>query len=560
MRATALRRAAPPAGEDPAPRPQIVVIGRESVGKSQLVASLTRRRPYVANYRGSTVSCECYPFDDLDIIDTPGILYRSDSDTTRAAIARISTADIVVMVVKGTSIDRDLAMLMPLARGHRAAIVVTYRDKLAGTPEIFARLDALGRSSGLPIECVDARRLSDARRRAIVERVRAAQPVYTERPLLRIGWQASEGPPWGPAARLFAGVGLVIPAVVAVTVANDVAAFLDSPMQDLLRPVAARLTTLPAPLADVFAGRYGLVTMGPLMLVWALPTVVLYALLLGAYKASGLLDVLTIAIDPAIRPFGLSGRDLVRVLMGFGCNVPAVVSSRACSGCARDGCIAAIAFGSACSYQMGATLAVFAAAGKSGLAVPYLLYLVTTTLLYTRLVSTPAARSAANALTVDRHVFLQLPHLSAIWHESEMTLRHFLKKAMPIFLLIALIASLLDWAGVIGRAGAVIGPAMALFNLPPAAVLPVLLASIRKDGILLLGEPGAVAAFNSGQLLTATYLAGVLLPCLVTAITIARERSLVFALRLVARQVAAAVVFTLILAWTAAVVIRLQGA
>ena len=33
------------------------------------------------------------------------------------------------------------------------------------------------------------------------------------------------------------------------------------------------------------------------MFVWALPTVVAYALLFGAYKASGLLDVLTIAID-----------------------------------------------------------------------------------------------------------------------------------------------------------------------------------------------------------------------------------------------------------------------
>lgn len=59
-------------------------------------------------------------------------------------------------------------------------------------------------------------------------------------------------------------------------------------------------------------------------------------------------------LHPLLRPFGLSGRDLVRVMMGFGCNVPAVISTRSCSGCTRQTCISAIAFGSACSYQIAA--------------------------------------------------------------------------------------------------------------------------------------------------------------------------------------------------------------
>jgi Fe2+ transport system protein B len=45
-----------------------------------------------------------------------------------------------------------------------------------------------------------------------------------------------------------------------------------------------------------------------------------------------------------------------------GCNVPAVISTRGCSSCSRGTCISAIAFGSACSYQFGATLGVFSAA------------------------------------------------------------------------------------------------------------------------------------------------------------------------------------------------------
>ena len=37
---------------------------------------------------------------------------------------------------------------------------------------------------------------------------------------------------------------------------------------------------------------------------------------------SGLVTRMTVALHPTMRPVGLTGRDLVRVVMGFGCNVP----------------------------------------------------------------------------------------------------------------------------------------------------------------------------------------------------------------------------------------------
>ena len=63
----------------------------------------------------------------------------------------------------------------------------------------------------------------------------------------------------------------------------------------------------------------------------------------------------------------------------------------------------------------------------------------------------------------------------------------------------------------------------------------MVLASVRKDGILWPAEPGFAADLSAVQLLTAVYLAGVLLPRLVTCLTIAREQGRAFALRLVGR-------------------------
>ena len=97
---------------------------------------------------------------------------------------------------------------------------------------------------------------------------------------------------------------------------------------------------------------------------------------------------------------------------------------------------------------------------------------------------------------------------------------------------------------------------MAVFRLPPEAALAVILASVRKGGILLMAQPGVAASLGAVQLLTAVYLASVLLPWLVTCLTIARAQSRAFTLRLVGRQVVAATGFSALLAWGGADRIR----
>ena len=129
--------------------------------------------------------------------------------------------------------------------------------------------------------------------------------------------------------------------------------------------------------------------------------------------------------------------------------------------------------------------------------------------------------------------------------------------AIPIFLVITVIASVLNWLGAIPQGSAsqcaplanIINPLMEWFNLPPEASLPIVLASIRKDGLLLFAEPETLAMLTPLQVLTGVYLAGVLLPCLVTLLTITREQSLRFALLLLSRQAIAGVVFSWLLAW-----------
>lgn len=537
----------------------VLVVGAESVGKSALIAAMTGRAPYSLNFRGSTVSVQIYSVGDTEFVDTPGILFQSDADATRRTLDRLDIhGDQVLAVVKASQLDAELRDLLPLLVGGRGAVVVTYWDKVDAGDRASDALTRLSRECGVPFVPVDARSLEMEQREAILDALDADAEFQRSRLVQQAGWQIE--PKRGPLEWRFIGpcfaLGLLLlPSLVAVQFANAAAGMMDPFCSATLAPVV-KLTqdTLPPILAALLAGKYGLLTMGPLLFAWAAPTVLIYAALLAIYKASGLIDRVTLALQSLTRPIGLTGRDIVRVLMGMGCNVPAVISTRNCSSCTRGACLHTIGFGAACSYQFGATIGVFAAVQRPWLVWPYLAYLTVTTLIYTRLVSDTSARSPLNLLTLEKRSFLSWPRLREVWREMRDMVREFFLRSLPIFLAITFVTSLLDWYGVVGLVSGQLQPLMSLFRLPGEASLPLVMAALRKDGLLLFAEQTSIATLSSVQILTGVYLAGVLVPCLVTVWTIAREQSWRFALRLVARQLVAAVVFSCLLAWVGAAI------
>lgn len=351
---------------------------------------------------------------------------------------------------------------------------------------------------------------------------------------------------------------LFLPAVTAMLCANRFADWLYEPLKELITPLLQSISELPSLFASLLGGDYGLVAMFPFLIIYALPTIIAFSIIIAVYRSTGLIEHISRSLHPYLRVFGIGAKDLVRVVMGFGCNVPAIVASRACHSCSRGACVSAISFGSACSYQLPATLAVFAAAGIAYMGIVYLILLGLTTLIYLR-VTTPKALRLANAqMKLAKVEKLRSPSYASVKEDLLDNLKQFGVMSIPIFVIICFTAAFLEWLGVLQKFGNLLSPVMSLFNLPGDAAMAVVLGSVRKDGIAvgLLDSDWSgmkVAIESPAQVLTAVYLAGVLLPCIVTLFTIAREMQWKFAIRLCARQMAWASGFSILIAWLAPV-------
>ncbi len=534
----------------------IVLIGNESVGKSQLIRSLTGKNALSERLKGTTINVQSYETDQFRFIDTPGILLEADSVTSKLALNEISDKNGVILVITATSIDQDLQDLLPLVHDKPGAIVITHWDRM-GTLIGSEVLQTLEQEIGVPIITLDARNVSSNEKKEVFQTLAAPQRFKKSKvdTLVEVTRKPKKSVFEVPIlGKIISILFLFFPAWIAVQNANLLAdSFYDSVFESL-HPILEIVNNYPAPINHLLGKSYGIIAMFPFLVLYALPTVFLFALIWSLYKTSGLVDRLTVTLHQLVAPLGLAGRDVVRVIMGFGCNVPAVISTRTCSSATRCNCISAISFGAACSYQLPATIAVFAAAKMGFLVIPYLCILFITTLSYLWLTSPQKTKTVNNKLVINERDFLQWPTLHSVIAEIWVLVKEFFTVAFPIFLIICLIAGVLDWAGIIKALSWLLSPIMTLFNLPAEAATSVVLGSIRKDGIAigLLNPAWDGLKFpisSSVQVLTVVYLAGVLLPCLVTLFTITKEINLRFALKLISKQMIAAVFFSFLIAW-----------
>jgi ferrous iron transport protein B len=360
-----------PARVEPAPSSQTVALaGPPNVGKTTLFNAISGARAAVGNWPGTTIDVGRARWQingrSVDVIDLPGAFsldaISPDEEFTRS-------------------------LLIEAPRGHRpaAVILVISATRLSTGLYLFAQL----RERGLPL--VVALTMSDVaeRRGASVDAGRLAQlldvAVVAVNPRARTGLAAlaaaaartlvADAPPpqriGGPgvdaADRHFAWVAEVID-IAATRVADTRPTRTDRIDRWVMSPILGPLTfltamwlvfqittKLAAPLQEMmgslFAGpvsrgasailaTFGLghgwlerfvldgLIAGVGLLLTFVPLMALMFALLASLEDSGYLARAAVVADRAMRAIGLPGQAFLPLIIGFGCNVPAISATR----------------------------------------------------------------------------------------------------------------------------------------------------------------------------------------------------------------------------------------
>lgn len=260
--------------------------------------------------------------------------------------------------------------------------------------------------------------------------------------------------------------------------------------------------------------------------VAALPYVFIFYLFLTLLEDSGVLARMVIWLSVFTRRLGLHPKIVIPALLGMGCSVPAVFSTRLLPGLGQRLAAAAMTAFIPCSSRSTVIYAIGSAAAPW---VPLFIYMQGFLLaaLAAALVSR-TLRAAEEAVIVEDLPPLRLPHPSNVAAKARAKLEDFVKVVTPLIVAGAVLYALLDYAGVAGLAVRALSPLASLLGLPPAAMPALLLGFIQKDLVVSmlaasLGVQNPAAALTPHQALVFTVASSYQVPCVIALGAMARE-------------------------------------
>jgi ferrous iron transport protein B len=345
---------------------RIALIGNPNCGKTTLFNGLTGTHQRVGNWPGVTIEKKSGRFKLADervveVVDLPGIysLEQEGSgldEQVAQSFLEDESVDVLINILDATCLDRQLLLTHQLREFKVPMLVVVNMLDVAEANQLTVNLETLSESLGLPVIGIVASRHADI---AVVKSSLSTATIFEEPEHtlpsdsgLRIRERLKDVGQWvrnsvtqEPLAKSrteriddivlhrFIGVPVFLLAMYLLfTVAINVGAvFID--FFDLLfgawlvDGVHNLLSAVHAPywlgvlLADGVGGGIQLVST-------FIPVVGFLYLGLSVLEESGYIVRAAFVVDRLMQSIGLPGRAFVPLIVGFGCNVPAIMATR----------------------------------------------------------------------------------------------------------------------------------------------------------------------------------------------------------------------------------------
>lgn len=210
-----------------------------------------------------------------------------------------------------------------------------------------------------------------------------------------------------------------------------------------------------------------------------------------------------------------------------------------------------ISFGSSCSYQIGATLSIFSVAGHSWLFIPYLILVLVGGIIHNRLWM--RTNHHPFAIQTVKKSTIHLPSVRQLSQQIWDNICMFVIQAMPIFITICFIVSIISLTPVLSLISHVFMPILMYLGIPNELSPGILFSMIRKDGMLLFNmHQGAyIQQLSIIQLLLLVFLSSTFTSCSVTMTMVFKQLGLNEGFKIIAKQMVTSLSVVIIIAMIA---------
>jgi ferrous iron transport protein B len=282
-------------------------------------------------------------------------------------------------------------------------------------------------------------------------------------------------------------------------------------------------------LRELLAGEYGLWTMGVrYAIALILPIVGTFFLVFSILEDTGYFPRLAMLVDRVFKKIGLSGRAVIPMVLGFGCDTMATMVTRTLE-TRRERVIATVLLALAipCSAQLGVILGLLSAV--PGSLMVWLLVMVGVFLLIGFL--------SARVLPGENPVFymeippMRLPQARNVLMKTLTRMQSYFLEILPLFL----VASVILWAGkmsgILDLVVEGMAPIVTALGLPPQASAAFIFGFFRRDfGAAGLYDLQTAGLLSPAQLTVAAVTLTLFVPCIAQLLMMKKERGLKTAL------------------------------
>jgi ferrous iron transport protein B len=543
---------------------KIYLIGNPNVGKSVVFSRLTGVQVISSNYPGTTVEISkgylSLKGEKIEVVDLPGTYsLEPTSSAEEVAITLLKEYPkeeiAVVNVIDSTNLERNLLLTLQLIEAGFPVIAVLNMCDDASHRGVHIDIKKL--EEILQIAVISTCAVTGVGIKLLIERMKEAVPVSRGRLSHEERWkeigriiekvqrlehrhhsirEILEDASVRPLTGLLMAAGIIFASFKIVRFVGEliISKITDPIFITLYQPVLEKMTLywqekgfwFHLLIGDLVNGKIdfkqslGVLTTAPYIeLGMVLPYVISFYFILSLLEDIGYLPRLAILLDNILHRLGLHGYAIIPVLLGFGCNVPGILSTRVLES-KRERFIAStiISIGVPCVPLQAM---IFGLLGKSGGFYVGGVYLVLFSLvLILGLILNRALKGYSPEFLLEIPPY-RLPPLRMLAQKLYFRIKGFLIEAMPIVILGVLFINILIYFKLFDFLTNIFAPVITnLFGLPKGAIVALVIGFLRKDVAVGMLAP---LGLSVKQMFIAAVLLAVSFPCVATFIVLWKE-------------------------------------